>query len=276
MACGTASHRMSRKLGRLGEETSLAKDTQGAPERRSKGGGILGRLRGHMIAGILVTAPVAITLYLALLFLGFVDSQVTPLIPSEYNPNTYLPFGIPGLGLVIVLLFLTIIGWLARGIVGRFILQQGEVLLGRMPIIRSVYGAIKQIVETVVSQQSEAFRQVVLFEYPRRGCWAMGFVTGKTQGEVQNVTSDEVVNVFLPTSPNPTSGYLLFVPRRDLVELSMTVEEGIKMVISGGIVTPTDAALAKTQQVKLVTPPDADQSPVSIQDETVVPQRRRK
>lgn len=267
---------MSRKLGRLGEETSLAKDTQGAPERRSKGGGILGRLRGHMIAGILVTAPVAITLYLALLFLGFVDSQVTPLIPSEYNPNTYLPFGIPGLGLVIVLLFLTIIGWLARGIVGRFILQQGEVLLGRMPIIRSVYGAIKQIVETVVSQQSEAFRQVVLFEYPRRGCWAMGFVTGKTQGEVQNVTSDEVVNVFLPTSPNPTSGYLLFVPRRDLVELSMTVEEGIKMVISGGIVTPTDAALAKTQQVKLVTPPDADQSPVSIQDETVVPQRQRK
>ena len=109
-----------------------------------------------------------------------------------------------------------------------------------MPIVRSIYGATKQIVETVLANQSDAFRQVVLFEYPRRGAWAMGFVTGKTTGEVQNITADEVVNVFLPTTPNPTSGYLLFLPRNELVELSMTVEEGIKMIISGGIVTPKD------------------------------------
>ena len=109
-----------------------------------------------------------------------------------------------------------------------------------MPIVRSIYGATKQIVETVLANQSDAFRQVVLFEYPRRGAWAMGFVTGKTTGEVQNITADEVVNVFLPTTPNPTSGYLLFLPRSELVELSMTVEEGIKMIISGGIVTPKD------------------------------------
>ena len=123
-----------------------------------------------------------------------------------------------------------------------------------MPIIRSVYSAIKQIVETIVSHQSETFRQVVLFEYPRRGSWALGFITGKTQGEVQNLTSDEVINVFLPTTPNPTSGYLLFIPRKELIILDMTVEEGIKMVVSGGIVTPTDRRPAEVQAVPKVAP----------------------
>ncbi len=263
-------------LERLEEGDSLEKGIQDGHERRRKGGRVLGRLRGYMIAGILVTAPVGITLYLALLFLGFVDAQVTPLIPAQYNPNTYLPFGVPGVGLLVLLVALTIIGWVTRGIVGRFILHQGEYLLSRMPIIRSVYGAIKQILETVVSQQSDAFRQVVLFEYPRRGCWAMGFVTGKTVGEVQNVTSDEIVNVFLPTTPNPTSGYLLFVPRRELVALSMTVEEGIKMVVSGGIVTPPDARAVETQQVKLVAPADSDRPTIPMPDEPAARQKRRK
>lgn len=253
-------------LDTLGEGEFLEKDVHDGHERQRKGGHFLGRLRGYMIAGILVTAPLGITLYLALLFLNFIDAKVTPLIPAEYNPNTYLPFGVPGVGLIVLLWALTLIGWLTRGIVGRFILHQGEKILQRMPVIRSVYGATKQIVESVVSQKSEAFRQVVVFEYPRRGCWAMGFVTGKTVGEVQNVTSDEVVNVFLPTTPNPTSGYLLFVPRRELVPLSMSVEDGIKMVVSGGIVTPPDMRSSKEKKVKLVAAAESDRPTIPVSE----------
>jgi uncharacterized membrane protein len=125
-------------------------------------------------------------------------------------------------------------------------------------VVRSVYSATKQIVETVLAHQSDAFRQAVLFEYPRRGSWAIGFVTGRTIGEVQNMTEDEVVNVFLPTTPNPTSGYLLFLPRRELVELSMSVEDAIKMIISGGIVTPPDLRPVEQQEIKLVGAADGD------------------
>ena len=202
--------------------------------------GALAKMRGYFFAGLLVVAPVGITFWLSWLVLSFIDSRVTPLIPATYNPNTYVPFAIPGLGVVVLVVFLIIIGALTRVLLGRWIVRGGEHLLGRMPVVRSIYAATKQIVETVLANQSDAFRQVVLFEYPRRGSWAIGFVTGQTKGEVQNITEDEVVNVFLPTTPNPTSGYLLFLPRKELVELSMTEEEGIKMIISGGIVTPPD------------------------------------
>jgi uncharacterized membrane protein len=127
-----------------------------------------------------------------------------------------------------------------------------------MPVIRSVYGAIKQIFETILSNHSDAFREVVLFEYPRRGAWAMGFITGKTEGEIQDSTEDEVVNVFLPTTPNPTWGYLLFLPKRELVILSMTVEEGIKMVVSGGIVTPPDRRPEHEKGIVKVASADGD------------------
>ena len=180
---------------------------------------------------------------------------MTPLLPPAYNPETYLPFGIPGLGLLMVCFVMTLIGALTAGILGRFWIRTSERILSRMPIIRSIYSALKQIFETVLSHQSNAFREVVLFEYPRRGSWALGFITGSTRGEIQNSTEDEVVNVFLPTTPNPTSGYLLFLPRRELVILSMTVEEGIKMVISGGIVTPPDRR-----------PPDQQKAKVGVSD----------
>ena len=246
-------------------------DEDAHPRQRKHG--FLGRLRGYFIAGILVTAPVGITFYLAYIFLTFIDNQVTPLIPERYNPNFYLPFGIPGLGLIVLIVVLTVIGWLTAGIVGRFVVSLGERIVHRMPVVRSVYGATKQIIETVVAQQSEAFRQVVLFEYPRRGCWAVGFVTGRTVGEVQNVTADDVVNVFLPTTPNPTSGYLLFVPRSELVVLGMSVEEGIKMVVSGGIVTPPDARPLPTQEIKLVASADGDKRTISGGAASKLPKR---
>ncbi len=202
--------------------------------------GLLARMRAYFFAGILVTAPISITLYLAWLLVNFVDNRVTPLIPVKYNPETYLPFALPGLGLVVLFLALTLIGALTAGFLGRFFIRLSERMLGRMPVVRSVYNAVKQILETVLAQQSNAFREAVLVEYPRRGIWAIAFITGNTEGEVQNLTEEETINIFLPTTPNPTSGFLLFVPKADIIHLDMSVEEAIKMVISGGIVTPPD------------------------------------
>lgn len=210
--------------------------------------GFLGRLRAYFFAGILITAPIFITFYLAWLFIHFVDSKVTPLIPSAYNPETYLPFGMPGLGLIVLVIAMTMIGALTAGFVGRLYVRASERLLNRMPIIRGVYGAIKQVLETVLAQKSNAFRKAVLVEYPRRGIWAIAFITGTTKGEIQNLTEEECVNIFLPTTPNPTSGFLLFVPKKELTPLSMTVEEAMKMVISGGIVTPADRRSAKVKE----------------------------
>jgi len=214
--------------------------------------GLLGRVRAYFLAGILVTAPVAITLYLAWAVVDLIDNSVSKLLPAQYNPENYMPFSVPGLGVVIVVLTLTLIGAFTAGVIGRLVIRAGEAVLARMPIIRSVYGAIKQIMETVLANQSAAFREVVLLEYPRRGIWTLGFISGQTQGEVQNLTADDVVNVFVPTTPNPTSGFLLFVPRSDLHVLEMTVEEGIKMVVSGGIVTPPDRRPIEGPQVPQV------------------------
>lgn len=200
--------------------------------------GLLSRLRNYFLTGIIVTAPIAITIFLVWQFITFLDSYVGRLVPARYSPENYLPFGLPGIGLIFMLAFLTLIGFVTAGFAGRTLVRTGERLLSRMPIVRSVYGTLKQIFETVLNQSSRSFREVVLVEYPRRGIGAIGFVTGPTQGEVQERTDEDLVNIFLPTTPNPTSGFLLFVPRKDLIHLDMTVEEGIKLVISGGIVTP--------------------------------------
>ncbi len=225
--------------------------------------GIRRHLRGYFLAGVLITAPIGLTTYLAWLFIHWVDNQVTPLLPPAYNPETYLPFGIPGLGLLIVCIGLTLIGALTAGLLGRMWTNLTENILNRMPVIRGIYSAIKQIFETVLSQSSQSFREVVLFEYPRRGSWAMGFITGRTEGEIQDLTEDDVVNVFLPTTPNPTSGYLLFIPKRELVVLSMSVEEGIKMVVSGGIVTPPDRRPESQRGRKLIASANGDQKTIS-------------
>ena len=200
--------------------------------------GILTKIRGYFLTGIIVTAPVGLTFYVSFLFIGFIDAKVRNIIPVQYHYDNLLPFEIPGLGLLFVFIMLTFIGFLTAGLIGRYIIKLGERIIARLPIIRSVYGALKQIFESVLKTSSKSFREVVLIEYPRKGIWAIGFITGDTKGEVQHSLKEEIVNVFLPTTPNPTSGFLLFVPRKDLKVLNMNVEEGIKMVISGGIVTP--------------------------------------
>ncbi|HBU97225.1 DUF502 domain-containing protein [Thalassospira lucentensis] len=215
--------------------------------------GFFARVRAYFLTGVLISTPLAITFGLAWWFIEFVDSKVMPLIPAHYNPEAYLPdgyqeYGIPGFGLLVMLVFITMVGWFTTNFAGRALIKLYERILGRIPAVRSIYGAIKQILETVLANQSNAFRQAVLLEYPRRGMWAIGFITGETKGEVQHLTEDTVINIFLPTTPNPTSGFLLFVPRQDVVILDMSVEEAIKMVMSGGIVTPPDRRSPEEQK----------------------------
>ncbi|HNB27596.1 MAG TPA: DUF502 domain-containing protein [Alphaproteobacteria bacterium] len=209
-------------------------------EGHGKGAGfsLWARLRTYFFAGILITAPVSLTIYLAWLFISFVDERVFSLLPPEYNPESYMPFFIPGLGLLVVLVGLTLIGALTAGFLGRAARQLIDGILNRLPVIRSLYSAITQIMETVLANKSSAFRECVLIEYPRKGIWTLGFITGTSKGEVQEVTSELLVNVFVPTTPNPTSGFLLFVPDQDIIRLKMPIEDGLKLVISGGIVTP--------------------------------------
>ena len=196
------------------------------------------RLRTYFLTGIVVTAPIAITLYLTYVFVSFVDANITPLIPARYNPETYLPFSIPGLGVIIAGFALIMIGFLTANYLGRAFLLIGERIVGRMPVVRTIYHALKQIMETVLAQSSSSFREVVLLEYPRKGIWALAFVTSQAKGEVDALDSDDMISIFLPTTPNPTSGFLLFVPRKDLIYMEMTVEEGVKLVISAGMIWP--------------------------------------
>lgn len=200
----------------------------------------LGKLRNYLFAGILVTAPISITIYVTWGVLKFLDNKITPFIPVQYNPNNYLPVEIPGLGLIVAIIFFIMVGWLTRNFLGRLLISTSEYIVERVPVINTIYGAIKQIFETVMASQSDAFKEVVMFEYPRKGIWVMGFVTGQTKGEVQSLTDTETVNIFLPTTPNPTSGFLLFVPKKDITYMKMSVEEGIKMIVSGGIITPPE------------------------------------
>lgn len=199
------------------------------------------RMRAYFFAGILITAPLAFTLYLAWLFLNFVDTTVQGILPERFNPEAYLPFSLPGIGVVIIVLTLILVGWLTAGFVGRLFLRISESVLARIPGVSTIYSATKQILETVLANQSAAFREAVLVEYPRRGIWCIGFITASTRGEVARQVGDDMVNIFLPTTPNPTSGFLLFVPRRDVKVLNMGVESAVKLVMSAGIVSVPDA-----------------------------------
>lgn len=204
------------------------------------------RLRNYFLTGIVVIGPIGLTIWLTLQIVGFIDNSVRALVPARYE--NLLSSGIPGLGVVISVVGLMLVGFVTANFLGRTLISYAEQLVDRMPVVRSVYGALKQIFETVLAQSSTSFREVVLVEYPRKGIWAMAFVTGETKGEVQDITEGEVVNIFLPTTPNPTSGFLLFVPREDLVDLQMTVEEGIKLVISGGLVAPPSPGTAEAAE----------------------------
>ncbi len=199
----------------------------------------------YFLSGILIASPISLTAYMVWLFITTIDDKFKTVLPI----GTYLPFELPGIGMIIAFTAFTTIGALATGFLGRFLVRSGEKIVNSMPIVRSMYATLKQIFEAILQRDKNSFKEVVLVQYPRKGIWSLGFVTGITKGEVQQDTNDEVLNVFIPTTPNPTSGYLLFVPRTEVKTLSMTVEQGIKMVISAGIITPDHSAVVKQKKL---------------------------
>jgi uncharacterized membrane protein len=199
------------------------------------------RLRNYFLTGFVVCAPLAITVYIAWSLIGWVDSWVKPYIPARYNPDTYLPFPVPGFGLIVALVLITLIGFMTANIVGRAIVNFGERMLGRMPLVRGIYGSLKQIFETVLSNKGDMFRQVGLVEYPRKGVWSLVFVASEKETEINqklDQEGDPLIAVFMPCTPNPTTGFLMYVPRSDIVLLDMTIEDGAKLIVSAGLVAP--------------------------------------
>lgn len=197
------------------------------------------RLTNYFLTGLVIAAPIGLTIYITWSIIRIVDDFVKPMIPSQYNPDTYLPITVPGFGLVIAFIAIVLLGFLTANLVGRTLVQFGESILHRMPFVSVLYRGLKQIFETVVSQSHSNFKQVGLIQYPREGLWALVFISTSAKGEVADkVSGEDIISVFLPTTPNPTSGFLLFVPRKDIKILDMSVEDGAKLVISAGLVSP--------------------------------------
>jgi uncharacterized membrane protein len=197
------------------------------------------RLRNYFLTGIVVAAPVGITIYITWTFVHWVDSRVKPLIPGVYNPDNYLPFSVPGVGLLFAILVLTLLGALTANLVGRTVVSYGENLVDRTPLVRNIYRALKQLFQTVLSQSSRSFQQVVLVEYPEKGVWRVGFIATQAKGEiVERLPQDDPIAVFVPNTPNVTAGFLIYVPLREAIALDMSVEEAAKMIISAGLVVP--------------------------------------
>ena len=193
----------------------------------------IARLRNYFITGIVVLVPIGITLYLTTFFI----SISSKLIPSEINPNNYLPFLIPGLEIVLAIIFITLIGYLSLSFIGKKILQIFNELLKKIPILRTIYSAIGQMAETLAPKRKSK-KSVVLIEYPRKGSWAVGFATKDNKGEISKKTNQNLVNVFVPTTPNPTSGFLLMFPKDEIIYLDMSFEEASKFIVSAGTSNP--------------------------------------
>ncbi|SFM23349.1 DUF502 domain-containing protein [Shimia aestuarii] len=212
-------------------------DDQPPPKHRS---GFFGGLRSSFLTGIVVILPIGLTIWLIWTLMGWVDGFVLPLVPDTIQPEKYIGINLRGVGVIIFLVFTIIVGWVAKGLIGRSLILWAEGLVNRMPVVRSIYSGAKQIAETVFAQTERSFEKACLIEYPRRGIWAIGFISTNAKGEVAETaaTSSALMSVFVPTTPNPTSGFLLFFPKDDVIELDMSVEDAAKLVISAGLVYP--------------------------------------
>ncbi|NDA22129.1 MAG: DUF502 domain-containing protein [Proteobacteria bacterium] len=200
---------------------------------KRRGISIIARLRNYFITGIVVLIPIGITLYLTKFFISISSN----LIPSRINPNTYLPFDIPGLEIVLAIIFITLVGGLSLSFIGKKFLQLVNDLFKRIPILRTIYSAIGQMTETLAPKKGQK-KSVVLVEYPRKGSWAVGFATKKNEGEISKKTNSNLINVFVPTTPNPTSGFLLMFPKDEIIYLDMSFEEASKFIVSAGTSNP--------------------------------------
>ena len=202
-------------------------------KKRKKKTSLISRLRNYFITGIIVLIPIGFTLYLTI----FIISISSNLIPREINPNSYLPFSIPGLEIALAIIFITIIGFISLSFIGKKILQAINDLLKKIPFLRTIYGAIGQMTETFANKKGKK-KSVVLIQYPSKGIWAVGFATKDNKGEISKKTNDNLVNVFVPTTPNPTSGFLLMFPKKEVIYLDMSFEEASKFIVSAGTSNP--------------------------------------
>ncbi|TYB89350.1 DUF502 domain-containing protein [Oceaniovalibus sp. ACAM 378] len=241
--------------------TRPTKDDHEIKRRRT----LFGSLRSSFLTGLVVIAPIWLTIWLMWSVIGWIDGWVLPFVPGKFRPEQYIGINLRGVGVIIFLVFTVIVGWLAKGLIGRSLLRWGEGLVDRMPVVRSVYNGLKQIAETVFAQTDTSFDTACLIEYPRKGIWAIAFVSTAAKGEIaQSIPADDAkVSVFLPTTPNPTSGFLLFVPRSEIIELDMTVEDAAKLVISAGLVYPNPK---KPGSIKVLTPDQEIAQPIGQSD----------
>ena len=202
-------------------------------EKSQKKRSVLARLRNNFIAGVVVLIPIGITVYLTL----FITKISSKILPKELNPNHYLPYDIPGVEIIISIILITFIGWLSLSLIGKKLLEIFNNILKRIPILRTIYSAFVQMLDIFTRSDADK-KNVVLVEYPRKGSWAVGFATRENKGEISKKSKQNLVNVFVPTTPNPTSGYMLYIPQKDTQETDMSIEEGLKIIISGGILAP--------------------------------------
>ena len=214
------------------------------------------RIRNVFITGLLITLPIALTWFILQFLLNNFDALSPVFTNILIQLGAPIPEGyrIPFLGLVVTLLIVLIVGWLTTNFFGKKVFQIGELLIEKIPFVRRIYKGSKQVVSSIAEADTSAFRKVVLIEFPRRGLLAIGFVTGESRGEVQEFTRENMLNVFVPTMPNPTSGFLIFSPLKELTEVSMTIEEGIKYVVSGGLVTPPVLKIIEAKGLKIEQP----------------------
>lgn len=228
--------------------------------------GFVGRIRNYFLTGLVVAGPLAITIWLIWSFVTWVDSFITPLIPPAYRPETYLPWRVPGTGLVIAIVGLTLLGFLTANLVGRSLVELGEGLLNRMPIVRPIYKTMKQIFETLFSKSGSSFRKVALVEFPAPGMWSLVFISQPPSDDLAaKLPAGDHVSCFLPCTPNPTTGFFFFVKRSDLIELDMSVENAMTLLISAGMVQPGSekdaqkklAAMAATARTAQLVKPEA-------------------
>lgn len=195
------------------------------------------RIKSYFVTGLLVVVPLYITIYVLALIAGFMDNIIY-ILPRFLRPHAYLPVDIPGLGIIYTVIAVIAVGALTSNFAGKRLLHLGERVLARIPLLSMIYNASKQFMETFFSKDREGFRKVVLMEFPRKGVWSIGFMTGRTRGEVKDKTRDGTVNVFLPTTPNPTSGFYMVAHESEVIALEMKVEDAFKVILTGGIVVP--------------------------------------
>lgn len=213
------------------------------PARKS----LFAGLRSSFLTGLIVVLPVGLTIYLVWAVIGWIDAWILPLIPGPWQPEVLVKrfFGpdaqvpVRGVGVIVFLVVTVIVGWIAKGLIGRSIIRSAERVVDRMPVVRSIYNGLKQIAETVFSSTGSSFTVSCLVEFPCKGTWSVGLISGRTKGEIgRKVPADDIITVFIPTTPNPTNGFLIFMPSRDVIVLDMSVEDAAKVIISGGLVFP--------------------------------------